>query len=65
MTFDLEIVSTFIFWTVTETHVALLAACLPTLRQCFSGHSLNSVWHTIRDLVSLSSLSRVKSSSAN
>ncbi|KAM7215551.1 hypothetical protein V8F06_009117 [Rhypophila decipiens] len=35
--FDQDLLaSTFLFWTVMETHVALLAACLPTLRGCLN-----------------------------
>jgi hypothetical protein len=47
-----------------ETHVALLAACLPTLRQCLGSHRpLESVLRSLRTTISLSSLKSVKSRS--
>ncbi|KAI1404190.1 hypothetical protein F4819DRAFT_448227 [Hypoxylon fuscum] len=61
--FDQDLLSsTFLFWTIMETHIALIAACLPTLRQYFSGyHSIDSVLRSLRTTISLSSLKTTKS----
>lgn len=59
---NLVLSSTFLFWTIMETHIALIAACLPTLRQYFSGyHSIDSVLRSLRTTISLSSLKTTKS----
>ncbi|KAI0181178.1 hypothetical protein GGR52DRAFT_523153 [Hypoxylon sp. FL1284] len=54
--------STFIFWTVVDTHVALTAACLPTMRQLSSGQqSIDSVLRSFRTTISLNSLRTTRS----
>ncbi|CAG8981538.1 hypothetical protein HYALB_00013165 [Hymenoscyphus albidus] len=59
-----ELSSTFIFWTVMETHVALIATCLPTLRNCFGdGFNFNSTWTSLRSTFNGSSLQTIASGS--
>ncbi|KAI1416606.1 hypothetical protein F5Y13DRAFT_186223 [Hypoxylon sp. FL1857] len=60
--FDQDLLSsTFIFWTIVETHIALIAACLPALRRYFGGHrSVDSVLRSLRTTISLNSLTTNK-----
>ncbi|KAI0395496.1 hypothetical protein F5Y17DRAFT_192496 [Xylariaceae sp. FL0594] len=56
------IVSTLVFWTILETHVGLLAVCLPTLRiKINNTWSLASAMSNLRSKISLESLRKVKS----
>ncbi|KAI1269175.1 hypothetical protein F5Y18DRAFT_373826 [Xylariaceae sp. FL1019] len=57
------IVSTFIFWSIIETHVGLLAVCLPALRVKLSNShwSLETMMTKLRTKMSLSSLRSIKS----
>ncbi|KAI0438430.1 hypothetical protein F4803DRAFT_534988 [Xylaria telfairii] len=55
------IVSTFIFWSILETHAGLLAVCLPTLRlKSNNNWSLDSIIASLRSKISLSSLRSIK-----
>lgn len=50
------VVGLMLFWPMVQMGVALVAACLPTLRPLFDGFSPESVIHSIRSNLSLSSL---------
>ncbi|KAI1430272.1 hypothetical protein F5Y12DRAFT_722938 [Xylaria sp. FL1777] len=53
--------STFIFWSILETHVGLLAVCLPTLRLKLNNNwSLGLIMSNVRSMMSLSSLRTTK-----
>ncbi|KAF2190061.1 hypothetical protein K469DRAFT_747322 [Zopfia rhizophila CBS 207.26] len=57
------LVSTFVFWSMVETHAALLAANLPTLRRVISSSSLDSVVRSVRSVLSLNSVRSNRSQS--
>jgi len=44
------------YWTIPELCVAVIAACLPTLRPIFYGWSPESIVGSIRSIISLRSL---------
>ncbi|PQE27152.1 integral membrane protein [Rutstroemia sp. NJR-2017a WRK4] len=48
-------------WSEVEVCIAVIAACLPTLRPLFSGSSPESIIGSIRSVISLSSLNRSRS----
>lgn len=50
------VVGLMLFWPMVQMGVALVAACLPTLRPLFDGFSPESVIQSIRSTLSLSSL---------
>ncbi|KAL9073756.1 MAG: hypothetical protein Q9161_002794 [Pseudevernia consocians] len=60
---DMAVVSLILFWPMVEMGVALVAACLPTLRPLFHDVSVESVIHSVRSKLSLSSLRSTSKSS--
>lgn len=50
------VVSIMLFWTMIEVGVAVIAACLPTLRPLFDGRTPESIVHSLRSVWSLRSL---------
>ena len=50
------VIALILFWSIIETGVAIIAACLPTLRPLFSNWSLESVIRSVRSAISLNSL---------
>ncbi|KAF2190341.1 hypothetical protein K469DRAFT_443815, partial [Zopfia rhizophila CBS 207.26] len=44
------------YWTIPETCIAVVGACLPTLRPLFHGWSPESVIGSVRSALSLGSL---------
>lgn len=53
---DMAVVGLILFWPMIQMGVALVAACLPTLRPLFHGLSPESVIQSVRSNLSLSSL---------
>ncbi|KAI4111250.1 MAG: hypothetical protein LQ339_000711 [Xanthoria mediterranea] len=53
---DLGVVSIILFWAMIEIGVAVIAACLPTLRPLFQGFSPESIINSLRSAISLRSL---------
>ena len=50
---------------MVESNVALIAACLPTMRILFTKNSLESVVRSVRSMVSLKSLRSVRGDSTS
>lgn len=48
-------VSTILYWSLIEGGIAVIAACLPTLRVVVGKASLSSLFHSIRSALSLGS----------
>ena len=46
---------TLFYWTIPESSLATIGACLPTLRPIFHGHSPESILESIRSRILLSS----------
>lgn len=45
-----------IYWTMIESSLSIVSACLPTLRPLFHGHSPESMVRSVRSAISLASL---------
>jgi hypothetical protein len=52
----MAVVSLVLFWPMIEMGVAMVAACLPTLRPLFYGVSLESIINSVRSMISLQSI---------
>lgn len=50
-----------VYWSLTETSLAVVSACLPTLLPIFRGFSLKSLLHSLRSKLSLHSISKIRS----
>ena len=55
---DLALVTNIEVWSQVEAGVAVIAACLPTLRPLFLGKSLETLISSIRSMLSLTSIDR-------
>ncbi|RYF45018.1 MAG: hypothetical protein EOO38_16765 [Cytophagaceae bacterium] len=53
------------YWTIPETCIAVVGACLPTLRPLFYGWSPESILGSVRSALSLTSLSSKRSKNAD
>lgn len=45
-----------IYWTMIESSLSIISACLPILRPLFHGHSPESIVRSVRSILSLGSL---------
>lgn len=56
MIFDLDYAAPMSYWVIIEASLAIISACLPTIRPVFRGMSPESVIRSVRSVFSLNSL---------